>query len=141
MEVDGDDTDRLSTQQEAGDVSHHLRRIAAAIYVSRRAAGASEEDSAATAAAAAATDPAGRSNTPAAAAAAASIHKHAVAEATALFGKARTQSRSLALSNRGDRLAVAEVRNRMDATHLAAQNMKYEINHLFREIEKCNDYE
>lgn len=57
------------------------------------------------------------------------------------FAHARQLARKLALENRHDRQAVAETRSRMDAAFLAQQNRNYEIGYLYREIEKCNDYE
>lgn len=57
------------------------------------------------------------------------------------FAKTRSALRACALINKHEKASVAETRSRMDATFLAQQNREYEINHLYREIEKCNDYE
>lgn len=57
------------------------------------------------------------------------------------FAHARQMARKVALENRHDRQQVAETRSRMDAAFLAQQNRNYEIGYLYREIEKCNDYE
>lgn len=57
------------------------------------------------------------------------------------FAHARQLARKLALENKHDRQVVAETRSRMDAAFLAQQNRNYEIGYLYREIEKCNDYE
>lgn len=57
------------------------------------------------------------------------------------FAHVRQLARKLALENKHDRQQVAETRSRMDAAFLAQQNRNYEIGYLYREIEKCNDYE
>ena len=57
------------------------------------------------------------------------------------FALTRSHLRKQALSSKRDKARVAETRQRLDTTFLALQNRKYEINHLLREIEKCNDYE
>lgn len=58
-----------------------------------------------------------------------------------LFAMARSQLRSSATASRIDRTRIAATRSTMDAAFLALQSRKYEMNHLYREIEKCNDYE
>lgn len=57
------------------------------------------------------------------------------------FAHARQIARKTAVETKHDRLQVAETRSRMDAAFLAQQNRNYEIGYLYREIEKCNDYE
>lgn len=64
-----------------------------------------------------------------------------LAQALQHFARARQLARKSALDNRNDRQHVAETRSRMDAAFLAQQNRNYEIGYLYREIEKCNDYE
>jgi len=64
-----------------------------------------------------------------------------LASALQHFAKTRAALRASALINKHEKASVAETRNRMDATFLAQQNREYEINHLYREIEKCNDYD
>ncbi|KAL7004392.1 hypothetical protein EMMF5_006083 [Cystobasidiomycetes sp. EMM_F5] len=58
-----------------------------------------------------------------------------------LFAMARSQLRSSATASRIDRTRIAATRSTMDAAFLALQSRKYEMNHLYREIEKCNDYD
>lgn len=57
------------------------------------------------------------------------------------FATARQMARKLAMENKHDREEVARKRSNMDAAYLAQQNRNYEIGYLYREIEKCNDYE
>lgn len=62
-------------------------------------------------------------------------------QALAHFAQSRSELRALSNRNRRDRANVSATRQRMDATLLVQQNLQYEINHLFREIEGCRDYE
>ncbi|KAK9896454.1 hypothetical protein P389DRAFT_153169 [Cystobasidium minutum MCA 4210] len=57
------------------------------------------------------------------------------------FATARQMARKLAMENKHDREEVARKRSNMDAAYLAQQNRNYEIGYLYREIEKCNDYD
>lgn len=57
------------------------------------------------------------------------------------FAHARQLARKLAVESKHDRDQVAKKRSNMDAAYLAQQNRNYEIGYLYREIEKCNDYE
>ena len=57
------------------------------------------------------------------------------------FAASRTALRKTAGSNKADKASVAVTRQRMDAAYLALQNRMYEISHLYREIDRCNDYE
>ena len=64
-----------------------------------------------------------------------------VANSLQHFARSRSDLRAAATSHRLDKAAVQETRTIMDTTFLAQQNRKYEVNHLYREIDKCNDYE
>lgn len=57
------------------------------------------------------------------------------------FAHSRQAARKLAVESKHDRDQVAKKRSNMDAAYLAQQNRNYEIGYLYREIEKCNDYE
>lgn len=57
------------------------------------------------------------------------------------FAASRQALRRTAYSNKADKAAVANTRATMDAAYLALQNRMYEISHLYREIDRCNDYE
>lgn len=64
-----------------------------------------------------------------------------VAKALPLFTASRSMQRKAALNSKADRARIATTRSHMDAAYLALQGSKYEMDHLVREIEKCNDYE
>jgi hypothetical protein len=57
------------------------------------------------------------------------------------FAQLRQHARKLAIENKQNRQKVADTRTTMDSAFLVQQNRNYEIGYLYREIEKCNDYE
>jgi hypothetical protein len=61
--------------------------------------------------------------------------------ALAEFARMRAASRAHSVAQRASKAAAASTRSQMDGIHLAAHNRMYEVDHLAREIAKCNDYE
>lgn len=61
--------------------------------------------------------------------------------ALAEFARMRAASRAHSVAQRASKAAAATTRSQMDGIHLAAHNRMYEVDHLAREIAKCNDYE
>lgn len=117
--MDIDDNGSSNAIQTVSDPSLELRRLAAALYRVRTSS-ATEDGS----------DKLDELDPPAL------LHR-----GLQHFAASRTALRKTASSNKADKASVAAVRQKMDTSYLALQNKMYEISHLYREIDRCNDYE